>query len=444
MKKQWFFSAGMCLLMVGCTQHTMGPAQQNSADATPDPALDSPGFAPIEDFSPAGELEFLYAGSMTDGYSNGNGFYRMVPRADGANNLCYIDFATQQEIYLCSQPNCAHDTDSCTSWFPTSTGMHRPIPVGDSLLVVHGGAPSLYQDLGDQALPHIDQMELDGSALEQVCQFDASFSIAPLVEDSMARDDRNLYFTLEEYREDDTIRWLCAYDVEQKKVFCLSELEEVDEKIVGCSDGLIVLSYVTEEYSYETSVLDLTCQILTYDVNSGQVNPVTTQQYVDTGVCWNSCYWVMDNAATLRSYDLQSGEMRSEASLEFLDALNLNEIQFDGLFEGKILIHSFVYDIETDHTELYYYAVDLSDGRAFPLAHVYQSIYGYDMPAIPCAESNGSLLYISDAEQKTVHIPLPGGQTMESEYEVYLFSVMPATAYWNNESASTQIEERLT
>lgn len=434
----------MCFLMFGCTQHTMEHTEQNSIDVTSDPVLNSPGFAPIEDFSPSGELEFLYAGSMTDGYSNENGFYRMMPRADGSNNLCYIDFATQREIYLCNQPNCTHDDDSCTSWFPTSAGIHRPIPVGDSLLVVHGGAPSMYEDLGDHALPHIDQMELDGSALEQVCQFDASFSISPLVEDSMVRDDRNLYFTLEEYKEDDTIRWLCAYDVAQKKVFCLSELEEVEEKIVGCSDGLIILSYVTEEYNYETSVLDLTCQIITYDVNSGQITPVTTQHYVDTGVCWNGCYWVMDNAATLRSYDLKSGEICSETNLEFSDALNFNEIQFDGLFGSKMLIHSFVYDIETDHTKLYYYAVDLSNGQVFPLTHVYQSIYGYDMPAIPCAESSGSLLYISDVEQKTVHILLPGGQTVESEYEMYLFSIMPETAYWNNESASIKIDEQLT
>lgn len=49
-----------------------------------------------------------------------NGYYYLSPELmmQGACNLKYVDFATQQEIFLCDAPNCTHNTASCSSYIP--------------------------------------------------------------------------------------------------------------------------------------------------------------------------------------------------------------------------------------------------------------------------------------------------------------------------------------
>lgn len=435
---------GMCLMISGCGQganqenHTAASA--SSREAPEENSFDDiyP-FDPIEEFSPSGPLTFLLAGDMTEGYSNEDGFYRIQPRADGSNNLLYIDFKEKQEIYLCSQPNCTHDQERCTAWFPTSVGFHRPIPVGDKLLVVHGGAVGMHEVVGDDVLPHIDCMQPNGSNRKTICQFGADCLLAPLVEDSMARDDRNLYFTLEKYTADSTIRLLCAFDVEAEKLFCLQELKEVDEKLVGCDDGYLVLSYVTEEYTYNVPATELSCQITTLDLESLQVTPLVKQNYVDLGVCYNQAYWILDRTAVLKAYDLETGSQVREKQMDFSEKFNLNEMRFDGMFDGVALTHTFFYEKESGETELCYYGIDLKEEASYELHHAYHLPIGYDMPAIPYAEWNGNLLYISDVDVKEVNTTLPDGQTIPMEYEFYQFSMMPTQDYWSNESNSIEV-----
>ena len=121
------------------------------------------GLTDVSEFSPAGEIRPLLDLATVDGYSTAEGFYRFVPREDASSNLCYIDFASGQEIYLCSQPNCAHADASCTSWYPSNLGILLPIPVGDRLVVLHGGSPSYASLIGDDALAQIEFAALDGS-----------------------------------------------------------------------------------------------------------------------------------------------------------------------------------------------------------------------------------------------------------------------------------------
>lgn len=46
-----------------------------------------------------------------------DGLYTIAQLRPGARNLLYVDMETQQETYLCSVPGCAHDNESCTSYF---------------------------------------------------------------------------------------------------------------------------------------------------------------------------------------------------------------------------------------------------------------------------------------------------------------------------------------
>ena len=50
------------------------------------------------------------------------GFYKLYPNPRGGSNLLYFDAASKECIYLCGAPNCQHQDDTCTSWFPFGVG----------------------------------------------------------------------------------------------------------------------------------------------------------------------------------------------------------------------------------------------------------------------------------------------------------------------------------
>ena len=59
-----------------------------------------------------------------DGWSYGaagaKGFYFVsaAVRSDDSTSLMYCDYDTMQQILLCSQPNCAHNTAACNGYLP--------------------------------------------------------------------------------------------------------------------------------------------------------------------------------------------------------------------------------------------------------------------------------------------------------------------------------------
>lgn len=120
-----------------------------------------------------------YGGSGPDGFY----FVSADCREDGSTNLLYLDYATGQQVYLCSQPNCSHDTDACTSYLPYSAGGILSSVVGDRLVLVFPG--NLQEAAGtDTVLPHIETMGLDGSDRKTTVTFGANQVISrPLVTD---------------------------------------------------------------------------------------------------------------------------------------------------------------------------------------------------------------------------------------------------------------------
>lgn len=120
-----------------------------------------------------------YGGSGPDGFY----FVSADCREDGSTNLLYLDYATGQQVYLCSQPNCSHDTDACTSYLPYSAGGILSSVVGDRLVLIFPG--NLQGAAGtDTVLPHIETMGLDGSDRKTTVTFGANQVISrPLVTD---------------------------------------------------------------------------------------------------------------------------------------------------------------------------------------------------------------------------------------------------------------------
>lgn len=71
--------------------------------------------------------------SMSD-----SGMYTVGTIWANSCNIFYLDFKTQQQIYLCDSPNCLHNDESCTSFISLENGNHEPsvLSFNDKILLV--------------------------------------------------------------------------------------------------------------------------------------------------------------------------------------------------------------------------------------------------------------------------------------------------------------------
>src|SRR5699024_11401941 len=54
--------------------------------------------------------------------SEGKYFFQLRSDEAGGLNLLYLDYASQSAIVLCEKPNCLHNDETCTSFFPLKYG----------------------------------------------------------------------------------------------------------------------------------------------------------------------------------------------------------------------------------------------------------------------------------------------------------------------------------
>lgn len=172
------------------------PAQENS-DPTAPAAPVATGFANLSRLN-----------NSIFGSGGQDGFYETYAADNGGVNVVYIDYATANEIYLCSAPNCAHDSDACNAWIPPEEAGLAPLVTGDHLLLLHR---TYGAETGYQAIPRIDHMNLDGSDRYTLIEFEPS----EMLKDVFAANGDTLICALTSISEDssDTVYKLVMVDL---------------------------------------------------------------------------------------------------------------------------------------------------------------------------------------------------------------------------------------
>lgn len=236
------------------------PQAETGGEAAPDPSQNE---------SAGGELSLLY--HMQRQYSlsyTENGYYYLTLEeerlADGraARHLMYMDFATRQEMYLCSDASCAHNTADCASVFPSDEfGQSTALFVmNDSLYILskeqdHDGSAVmgvLGGDLGAsvEAAPTVlYRAKLDGTGREKLYAFDPSDTL----EDLALGDRQGLYLIAKKVTtqqgdgytyQTSSERKLVYFDLssgKEKILFSMDFGDHIDWDIIGCAGRKLVL-----------------------------------------------------------------------------------------------------------------------------------------------------------------------------------------------------------
>lgn len=153
------------------------------------------------------DLVMLTKGDSGQKYVNTeNGYYYITEETmelkdeSYAHHLFYVDFETKQEVHLCSDSSCQHDTETCTAVLPMEEFeadssifvyqnklyiLSRPYDDDGSSSVMVVGDESFFES--QPAVLY--RMELDGSNREIVYRFDPDVT----VENSVLADGNGLY-----------------------------------------------------------------------------------------------------------------------------------------------------------------------------------------------------------------------------------------------------------
>lgn len=340
------------------------PAQETGEEngalsGTAAPAPDPPegNYADLSGFSPSGDVEGLADRAGISGYGSDTGYYSFRLREDASASLCYLDYASGREIVLCSQPNCAHDSDACPAWYPFANGL-RAVPVGDRLIALQGGSPNYADLLGAQAVPKVEVMEPDGSDRQETFTFPASCWVSTLPRGGFARDDRYLYFTVTDQSAGANARTLCAADGEGN-VFALCALPEDEERIAGGDGGALILTCMPG--SSDLSGQDYVTQVLRLDLEQMQMTPLLSYPAEALGVCGQGAYYVLDGQ-TLQGYSLTDGSKLSDVAVD-----NPGVQTLYGVFDGRLLASGYTWEGEP-----LCYALDVETGERTDLPYIFR------------------------------------------------------------------------
>lgn len=146
-----------------------------------------------------GEAICFLSSDPPRGSANEAGYYYFAKDENGNSLLRFVDYATLQDVPLCSQPNCTHSDETCPAWFAWGGAEPSVHAAEETLYILFPGAPWeswAFETYGEKALPRIEKCGLDGSERKELVRFGASeaFSSMP------AADGENLYAVVTEYR----------------------------------------------------------------------------------------------------------------------------------------------------------------------------------------------------------------------------------------------------
>lgn len=297
--------------------------------------------------------------NLADCYT-GAGYYYLteepvkLSNGEYGTHLMYMDFATQQEIYLCNHTGCKHDTADCPAVFPFDE--FQPVTSGlfvykDHLYVLSKGSDyegALIMDYSMNLREQVEaeavqavlyQMNLDGTNRQRCYTFEQGLA----VEDIVVGGREGIYFVIKKLSsaigEDgnrlvtSSEKMLVCLDVDAKKtkdVCSLDSDQGIAWKISGCFQNSIVLSGV--DYGRVLTLDDHTLDndawkelyknsddvIAVLDLGTGTIQEryrIDNSRGHDMACLNNMLYISYEETGEIAAYDFSSGEEKTLCTL---------------------------------------------------------------------------------------------------------------------------------
>lgn len=343
-----------------------------------------------------------------------------------AYNMMYMDYSSQQEIYLCNRPGCKHKTLDCPSVFSEDE-----VQIGSSLfflndyLYLFSHAPdqdgvSIQNNHSEGILNGsnqpldvkpavIYQMKADGTERKKVIEFESN----EFVENTVLSDGDYLFvFTKKLSSESSkntstqisaTDRQLVQINLKDWRMNKAVDLE-TDLKVIGSTNDKIVFSKIdygkkidTNDYTndeYLAIYKDSSTDIVVLDINNGKTEGLISlpNSSLNTFAVGNgNLYYSSEGTQKIHAIDLDSKEN------SIFKETSANAI--DGIYDDVLLCSKWD-AVNSNHNDISMHFIHFNDKKE-DISHLKQSVMGNNIIIKNELEDSFLVVYDYDAQIDT-------------------------------------------
>lgn len=418
------FFAATCTLLTSCGSKASDSYSPPYSSVT-DNATE---VAPLTD---SHDLSFFSSFDIP-GLSTDNGYYYIQDIGNSSGNalLRYIDYATKNDMPVCSRPNCYHVDDSCTAWLKYTGNSCTLASCGNKLILIFSGASESYYDLfGESALPHIDIMNQDASQRKTLCSFAANIKFG----DTFAADDSYLYFYQVKMESNSTTYNLIKLDCETGVSEALPislEGKPSPTMIEGAYKDTLYLKSISDNNSNELGGESQTHNLYSYVIPTGKCTLLKSWQKENSSGAIIGNHFFFQNHSTLDCFSLDSWEPVNISS----EILDIDGFSFHPLavLDGNLIASQIVPNEATGNNEYRKYAISLSDGSKQRLTLQAKSLGENVILPFVSDCGNGTVLVCPRMHQISISLPLTADFSVNTTAEQPEFALLSYHDYINN------------
>lgn len=381
--------------------------------------------------APSGELQLVSSGYgviTSSGAATNAGYYGVESFQPGTVSVVYTDYASCTRSCLCADPNCTHDSDACTAWFPAT---------GSADLFAAADGQTLYlatTNMADSECPGIlYAFAPDGSNRREVYRLSGKESAFG----SVAESDSSLYLEIQVCDPDtDTITWeILALDPVTGEADTLFTTDQPGDRLTSAWGNRLVFDSVTDTarsyYTVDVTTGEKSESLYSYDYTA----QVRIEQAKD-GFVYSLRPGEGDQYDLYR-VTLETGE--EEKLAVGIPIYDIDVTRFSGFFDNHAEIDtSDTRDME--NIRPLKYSVDLSTGE------VRQSTLSYEHNgnttfAFILAETSSDFLVRSGFGSRTVTVVDENGTSSQVEDTVPQYALIAKSDYWSSNPAYREIED---
>lgn len=346
------------------------------------------------------------------------GAYVLQQFYSGSMNLLYLDYASRQEIFVCSRPECSHSDESCTAYIPFTGDYSHPLIacMNDTLYLLQSTST-------ETTAPYLEQCSTDGHQRERLFELDASQSVAS----DLYWDSDSLYFAVRTVGSDGAAETqLMRYDFAGRTLESLYAFNEGEYLFTGVYGSQIAVTRFPqpgEKQEYKTYLITPQGDI----ASELQKDPCfTTNNGAKRGEVGNQVISFSDfEAGTVTWYvypDTQANTMQ------------IDESRFDGEADGYFLspqagdVWQLV--VSTEERDITYnFDLDTGDCRPFTLTRTSEYTSG---PILIVGEVGDDLLVYTGEIQSDGKAQLLGDNLVNGQPLLSTFALISKENYRSN------------
>lgn len=419
--------------------------------------------AKAEDEKPkAKELSLIENRWINSSFATEEGYYYISSTAHGNDqeemvNLMYLDYASGKEMFLCNQPGCSHDTDTCNSFLEDVHSVDTKVlfisgnrlylllsPADDSGSMSTGWIDPSYEGLiisgSSDTQPRLYSMNTDGTDRRVLCEFDSGI----VVEDKVAVCKDSIYVICKKIQSEDmgeNTTYKSAYDRQLMRIDNTTGKQEKvcdlqgDSSLVGAFGGKLVFEATIFEHEltpeekaddsiYKKELKKANIVVSTLDVDTCQTSQLLSISGAKTftsQMSGSKLYYSIKGENQVKCLELSNGE-------EKVIAANENG-SIDQVYNDSMRITSW------DYTQDKYYSLSIASGEIGQM-----SLYTNELkePVTILAENQKQFLVVYDYQCSGEYTTWAG--TKQNDIISYKLGLISKEDYFANKSSYSPVE----